>query len=199
MYEYFGIDFDATTVDQPSRIVTIHKPDGIADALQQVEHGVLTILGGYKGLGRLYDGMISPTRKQYSLMGDASSQTDNLNYSRDLPEGAKTTYQSSVMDDNWVFTEDHPGHEMLGAATLASSSRVLKKWKPEMSLECLNAAEDIYATAAKKRMVGERIAAAAELFMTTGKSQYLADIISQKEYILANMGRTAWAVGMVYS
>ncbi|HUX95088.1 MAG TPA: glycoside hydrolase family 9 protein [Bacteroidales bacterium] len=198
MAELFGCDLDATTVDQEKRIVTIHKSDGISDVLQQVEHGVLTILGGYKGLGRLYDGMISPTRKQYGLQGDASSQTDNLIYSRDLPEGAKTAYQSSVMDDNWVFTEDHPGHEMIGAATLASASRVLKKWKPEMSAECLAAAEDIYSTAAKKKMVGERIAAAAELFITTGDNKYITDIVSQKEYILANMSRTAWAVGMVY-
>jgi hypothetical protein len=102
------------------------------------------------------------------------------------------------MDDNWVFTEDHPGHEMLGAATLASAARVLKKWKPEMATECLSAAEDIYSTAAKKRMVGERIAADAELFKTTGNVKYLNDIVSQKEYILANMSRTAWAVGMVY-
>ena len=198
MHELFGIDLDATTVDQQTRIVTIHKPDGISDALQQVEHGVLTILGGYKGLGRLYDGMISPTRKQYGLQGDGSAQTDNLIYSRDLPEGGKTAYQSSVMDDNWVFTEDHPGHEMLGAATLASSSRALRKYRPEMSAECLKAAEEIYSTAAKKRMVSEKIAAAAELFITTGKSQYLTDIVAQKEYILANMSRTAWAVGMVY-
>jgi endoglucanase len=198
MHELFGIDLDATTVDQQTRIVTIHKPDGISDVLQQVEHGVLTILGGYKGLGRLYDGMISPTRKQYGLQGDGSAQTDNLIYSRDLPEGGKTAYQSSVMDDNWVFTEDHPGHEMLGAATLASASRVLKKWKPEMSAECLMAAEDIYSTAAKKKMVSEKIGAAAELFLTTGNTKYLTDIVTQKEYILANMGRTAWAVGMVY-
>jgi endoglucanase len=198
MHELFGIDLDATTVDQQTRIVTIHKPDGISDVLQQVEHGVLTILGGYKGLGRLYDGMISPTRKQYGLQGDGSAQTDNLIYSRDLPEGGKTAYQSSVMDDNWVFTEDHPGHEMLGAATLASASRVLKKWRPEMSAECLMAAEDIYSTAAKKKMVSEKIGAAAELFLTTGNTKYLTDIVTQKEYILANMGRTAWAVGMVY-
>ena len=198
MYELFGADLDATTVDQQTRIVAIHKADGISDFLQQVEHGVLTILGGYRGLGRLYDGMISPTRKQYGLQGDASAQTDNLIYSRDLPEGAKTAYQSSVMDDNWVFTEDHPGHEMMGAATLASSSRVLKKWKPEMSAECLAAAEDIYTTAAKKRMVSDRIAAAAELYKTTGNNKYLTDIVSQKEYILANISSTAWAVGMVY-
>ncbi|HBH85339.1 MAG: hypothetical protein A2X03_01385 [Bacteroidetes bacterium GWA2_40_15] len=198
MHELFGIDLDATTVDQPNRLVTIHKSDGISDALQQVEHGVLTILGGYKGLGRLYDGMISPTRKQYGLQGDASSQTDNLIYSRDLPEGGKTAYHSSVVDDNWVFTEDHPGHEMLGAATLASSSRALSKYRPEMSAECLKAAEEIYSIAAKKRMVNERIAAAAELFLTTGNSKYLSDIVAQKDYILANMPRTAWAVGMVY-
>jgi hypothetical protein len=61
MYELFNIDLDATTVDEGKRITTIHKPDGVPDALQQVEHGVLTILGGYKGLGRLYRGMISPT------------------------------------------------------------------------------------------------------------------------------------------
>ncbi len=113
-------------VDQQKRIVTIHKPDGVSDALQQVEHGVLTILGGYRGLGRLYRGMISPTNKQYGLQGDGSAQTDNLIFSRDLPEGAKTAYQSSVPDDNWVFTEDNPGHELTGAATLASAAWVLK-------------------------------------------------------------------------
>lgn len=198
MHELFGIDLDATTVNQDTRIVTIHKPDGISDALQQVEHGVLTILGGYKGLGRLYDGMISPTRKQYSLMGDASAQTDNLVYSRDLPDGAKTAYQSTVMDDNWVFTEDHPGHEMLGAATLASASRVLRNYKPEMSAECLTAAEEIYAVTSKKKMVSEKIAASAELFLTTRKNTYLSDIIVQKDFILSNIGSTAWAVGMVY-
>jgi len=67
-----------------------------------------------------------------------------------------------------------------------------------MSAECLAAAEDIYATAAKKRMVKRQIAAAAELYKTTGNNKYLTDIVSQKEYILANISSTAWAVGMVY-
>ncbi len=51
---------------------------------------------------------------------------------------------------------------------------------------------------AKKAMVDERIAAAAELFNTTGNKKYLDAITSQKEYILSNMPGTAWAVGMVY-
>ncbi|MDP4221822.1 MAG: glycoside hydrolase family 9 protein [Bacteroidota bacterium] len=199
MYEIFHIDLDATTVDQEKRIVTIHKPDGIPDALQQVEHGVYTILGGYKGMGRLYRGMINPTRKQYGLQGDGSAQTDNLIYSQELPEGAKTAYNSSIMDDNWVFTEDNARHELTGVASLAAAARVLKAWRPEMSDECLKAAEDLYLTACKKEMVNERIQAAAELYITTKSIKFLDDITSQKEFILAHMQGTAWAVAMVYN
>jgi hypothetical protein len=198
MYEQFHIDLDATTVDQEKRITTIHKPDGVPDALEQVEHGVYTILGGYKGLGRFYRGMISPTGKQYSLQGDGSAQTDNLIYSRDLPEGGKTAYHSSVMDDNWVFTEDDAGHEFIGIASLAAAARVLKVWRPQMAGECLKAAEELYVVSAKKAMTEERIAAAAELFTTTGNKKYLDAITSQKDYILTHMQGTAWAVGMVY-
>jgi len=199
MAEIFKIDLDATTIDQNKRITAIHKPDGISDALQQVEHGVLTILGGYRGLGRLYDGMISPTGKQYGLMGDGSAQTDNLIYSRDLPEGTRTAYHSPEMDDNWVFTEDNAGHELIGAATLANAVRVLMNYRPELATECLKAAVDIYAKASLKPMTEERIAAAAELFITTNENKYLDNIISQKEYILGHMSGTAWAVGRIYS
>jgi hypothetical protein len=198
MYELFGIDHDATTVDQEKRIATIHKPDGVPDALQQVEHGVLTILGGYKGLGRFYRGMISPTIKQYVLQGDGSAQTDNLIYSRDLPEGGRTAYHSSLMDDNWVFTEDNAGHEMTGIAALAASARVLKNWRPVLAAGCLKSAEELYAVTVKKTMTDERIAAAAELYTTTGNKKYLEAIISQKDYILAHLPGTAWAVGMIY-
>jgi endoglucanase len=198
MYELFGIDLDATTVDQQKRIVTIHRPDGISDALQQVEHGVYTILGSYKGLGRFYRGMISPTRKQYSLLGDGSAQTDNLIYSRDLPEDGKTAYQSNILDDNWVFTEDNARHEFTGIASLAAAARVLKKWRPIMAEECLKAAEELYTVSASKDMVDERIAAAAELYLTTHNNKYLDAIISQKQHILAHMPGTAWAVGMIY-
>lgn len=198
MYELFNMDLDVTTIDQDKRLVIIHKPDGVPDALQQVEHGVYTILGGYKGLGRLYRGMINPTRKQYGLTGDGSAQTDNLIYSRDLPEGAKTAYQSSILDDNWVFTEDNARHELIGVASLAASARVLKNWRPETASECLKAAEELYSVSARKEMVNERVIAAAELFTTTGDLKYLNEIVSQKDYILSHMDGTAWAVGKVY-
>lgn len=199
MYELFNADLDVTTIDQQNRITIIHKPDGIPDALQQAEHGIYTILGGWKGLGgRLYRGIISPTRKQYGLTGDGSAQTDNLNYDRTLQAGAKTAYTSSLKDDRWVFTEDNARHELVTAATLAATARVLRDWRPETAVECLTAAEEIFNTSGKKDMVNDYVAAAAELYITTKNKKYLDAITSKKDFILANMKGTAWAVGMVY-
>ncbi len=199
MYELFNIDLDVTTIDQQNRVAVIHRPDGIPDALQQAEHGIYTILGGYKGLGgRLYRGIISSTTKQYGLLGDGSAMTDNLIYDRDLPSGAKTAYNSSLMDDRWVFTEDHPRHELVTSASLAATSRVLRDWRPETAAECLKTAEEIFEVSGKKDMVNEYVAAAAELYITTKNKKYLDAIISKKDYILSNMKGSAWAVGMVY-
>ena len=49
-----------------------------------------------------------------------------------------------------------------------------------MAAECLKAAEDLYVVSAKKAMADERIAAAAELYTTTGNKKYLDAITSQK-------------------
>lgn len=198
MYELFNINLDVTRVDQMNRLVTINDPDGIPDAIQQVEHGVLTVLGGYRGLGRLYDGIIASTGKQYGLTGDAGAMTDNLDYNPNLPEGSRTVNQSGIKDDRWVFTEDNARHEMIGIAGLASASRVLKDYRPELSAECLQAAEKLYVISSKKDMVAERVAADAELYITTQDQKYLDDITGQQDYILEHMSRAAWAVGRVY-
>jgi hypothetical protein len=51
-FEEFGLIYDNTTVDQKNLVVEIQEPDGKADALQQIEHGLLSILGGYRAMGR---------------------------------------------------------------------------------------------------------------------------------------------------
>ena len=51
-------------------MVEIHQPDGKPDMLQQIEHGALSIVGGYRSLGRLYRGIIEPTLPQYMHLGD---------------------------------------------------------------------------------------------------------------------------------
>ncbi|HYW70046.1 MAG TPA: cellulase N-terminal Ig-like domain-containing protein, partial [Pyrinomonadaceae bacterium] len=47
-YEAFDLNYDDTTIDESRRLTKIHQPDGKPDVLQQVEHGVLTILGSYR-------------------------------------------------------------------------------------------------------------------------------------------------------
>ena len=78
MVEEFGLDHDATAIDQQAASVEIHDPDGRNDALQQIEHGLLSVLGGYRAMGRLYRGIIEPTLRQYVHLGDAATMTDNV-------------------------------------------------------------------------------------------------------------------------
>ena len=105
MVEEFGLDYDATTIDQQKQLVEIHRPDGSSDALQQIEHGLLSVLGAYESLGRLYRGIIVPTIRQYVLLGDGSTQTDNRVYDRN--------HKDAVADDRLVFTEVNPGREFV--------------------------------------------------------------------------------------
>jgi len=75
--EFFGADWDETTVDEKARYVQIRKPDGIPDIVQQVEHGVLALLAQYKVIGHAIPGIIEPTLEEYTHLGDAASQTEN--------------------------------------------------------------------------------------------------------------------------
>jgi hypothetical protein len=198
MYELFGHDLDVTEVDQEKKLVTVHRSDGISDFLQQVEHGVLTVLGGYRGLGRLYDGIICRTGKQYGLKGDGGGMTDDLVYDPELPEDGKTVHKSGLYDDRWVFTEDHPRHEMIGIASLAAASRVLKDYQPALAEESLMAAESLFEITSEKEMVPDFVSAAAELYLATSNQKYIDAIVGQKEYILDHIEGCAWAVGRVY-
>ena len=77
-YEEFKVDYDGTTIDQANRVVEIQRPDGKPDVLQQIEHGLATVLGGRCALGRFYRGIIVPTKRQYVHLGEFSMQTDNV-------------------------------------------------------------------------------------------------------------------------
>ena len=144
-YEQFRPSWDQTTIDQQARVVEIHRPDGKDDFLQQIEHGLLSILGGYENLGRLYRGIICNHLRQYVMLGDAAAMTDGLKYSPLLKEGEKTGSESWKGDDRWVFTEVNPGRELEVARALAAASRVMKGYDDGLSARALKAAEEIYA------------------------------------------------------
>jgi hypothetical protein len=195
-FEEFNVTYDQTSIDQKNKTVEIHKPDGQPDILQQIEHGVLTIINGYHSLGRLYRGIISPTLKQYTLLGDASNMTDHKIYNPNFKEDENDNVYSGLKDDDFVFTEDNPERELYVSGCLATASRVLKNYKPEMSKECITVAEELWQKAGNAKM-GSKILAASELLKTTGKDEYKNFLLLNSDFIVHNVFRFAWGVGTV--
>jgi hypothetical protein len=196
-YEAFGIKTDETSIDQSSHIVEIHQPDGKNDILQQIEHGALTVVAGYKNMGRLYRGIIEGDKRQYVLLGDGSTMTDGLVYDAKLKTGERTATGSSVPDDRWVFTEDNPARELTTAAHLAAVARVLKGFNDDLSNQCLNVAREIYIRdyQLSGRVANAKIHAAIELLLTTGEEQYRNYLVQNKKAMIEGLNQTGWLIG----
>jgi hypothetical protein len=172
--------YDETAIDQLNRVTEIHQPDGKPDILQQVENGALSIVAGYRALGRLYRGIICNSVRQYVHLGDAGAHTNNR------PD----------VDDRWVFTEDNPRRELTTAAQLAAMSRVLKHFNDTLSLQCLQIAEELYQiTGVNERMKGSKLYAAVELFLATGKVEYKKYVLSEQAYIGQTISQSGWYIG----
>jgi hypothetical protein len=200
MVEEFGLEHDATLIDQAKRVVEIHVPDGKSDVLQQIEHGLETILGGYRSLGRLYRGIICPTLRQYVMLGDAAAMTDNRVYDPDLKRGEVTAHKSGLDDDRWVFTEDNPGRELIVAAALANAARVLREYNPELAEESLSTALALWQDASDKSVrIAPRVRALSELILATGDQELVNELVSLKSAIIENIDRCGWALGRVIS
>ena len=196
--EEFGVDYDVTMIDQSVKLVEMHQPDGINDAIQQIEHGVLTIIGGYDGLGRLYRGIICPTLRQYIMLGDAASMTDNLIYDPELDSGIVSGNRSGIADDRWVFTEENPFRELRVAAGLASASRALKTYNPELAQRCLIIAEKLW-DGNEQAQYFMKTQAATELFLTTRDQKYRDFFIDNQADLSGNIQRAGWLLGRVLS
>ncbi|MFA5533117.1 MAG: glycoside hydrolase family 9 protein [Mariniphaga sp.] len=180
-YEAFGKDYDATAIDQVSRVVEIHQPDGKPDLLQQIEHGALTVVGGYRALGRLYRGIICNDLRQYVMLGDAGAMTDN---------------SPGNSDDRWVFTEENPLRELTTAAQLAATSRVLKGFNDTLSVQALETARELFdITSATRFSKSAKVHAAVELYLTTGEDQYKEYLLQEIDFITQNIGRVGWFLG----
>lgn len=197
-YELFHVDYDDTSIDEVHHLVKLHVPDGKADTLQQVQHGALTILASYRNLGRFYRGIISSSLHQYTMVGDTSNATDNLYFDASLNVGEKTGTHSAVDDDRWVFTEQNAGHEYKGIAALAAAARVLKTLDPAFAQECLEASEKAWKD---DHSVGhgfdDKIAAAVELYLTTGEQEYMSTLLDNQKDILAQFEHVGWSVARV--
>lgn len=192
MYELFKNNIDQTMIDQDQRLVKIHEPDGKPDILQQIEHGVLSIVGAYNSMGRLYRGIICPSLEQYVLLGDGSTMTDNLPFEENLNDPILNL--PLPKDDRWVFTENNPRRELQAAQNLAAASRVLKDYNPELSQQCIIIAKKLYLNNLDAEPV-VKINTAAELYISTGDESYAETLYDNLETVKKNLVRSGFTIG----
>jgi len=196
MWELFNVTYDVTSVDQGKKITEMHRPDGQPDILQQIEHGALTVVGGYRALGRLYRGIICQDLRQYTILGDGSVMTDNLIYDPSLKEGKKTGTTSSVDDDRWVFTEKNPGREINSAACMATAYRSLKGFNDTLAAQCLDLATAFWNKYSTNPYPGI-IDLSAELYLSTSDKKYLNFITGNAEIVKKNIKSLAPAIARI--
>ena len=200
-YEAFGVRHDNTTIDQQRHTVEIRQPDGKPDILQQIQHGLLGVVGAWKALGRFPRGVIVPTLPQYTMIGDIANQTDNLVYDPTLKGGARTATRSGHRDDRLVFTEQNPARALTAAAHVAAGARALRGFDDRLADDALHAAEETWraetagAARAGEEAVGARLHAAVELFLSTRKDEYRRALIDGAATITARVDQLGWIVG----
>ncbi|MCA8902378.1 MAG: glycoside hydrolase family 9 protein [Hyphomonas sp.] len=198
MVEEFGLDYDATRIDQATQTVEIRDPDGRNDAIQQIEHGLLTVLGGYRALGRPYRGIITPSLRAYVMLGDAANHTDNVFKQPVSGLGVDANGDPILWDDRWVFTEDNPNRELYTAGGLAAAGRVMRAEGSPMGQEAIEAAKAIAANAIdRSTSVSNQVFALAELLQSTGDAAYADRLAGMEEAILADIENTAWRLASV--
>jgi hypothetical protein len=194
-YEQFNVQYDNTTIDQVHQVVEIQQPDGKPDMLQQIEHGLLSIVGGYEAMGRFYRGMIEPTLRQYTVLGDPADITDNKIFDARLAGNHPPAVGlPGSPDDRWVFTEENPRRSLQTAASLAAAYRVMKGFNDTLAAVCLKIAEQVW-DSTKEKSPMPRVELAVELLKSTRDKKYAGFLVSNVESIAKAIDYTGWEVG----
>lgn len=222
-YEEFDVKHDQTLISQKEKLVEIHHPDGKPDVLQQIEHGLLTVLGGYRQFGRFYRGILCPTLRQYAMLGEGADMTDNVIFRGEVkgqyegfwydrisnqyskyfsPQKNRPTEIEYVkdLDDRLVFLEDNPARQISGIKALAASSRVLRGYNDALSKECIDTAEEIWRNYHSINAYGtesQKITALVELILTTKKQIYVDELIKRRLDVVKHIHRVGWTLGRI--
>lgn len=185
-WENFKVDRDETYIDQKTRYVDIHRPDGKPDMLQQIEHGTLNLVAQCENIGHPVRGIIVPNLHQYHHLGDAINETDNLPYNPNLKPYESDGLSSGTLDDRWAFTNRSSFLDFQTAASLAEASRGLRGYNDDLadrSLACAKRLFDEADEASKNpkenedsfmKMMGKGadVVPALQLYITTKEKKY---------------------------
>lgn len=177
---------DQTFVDQEQRHVVLHRPDGIPDILQFIEHGILNLVAQAEIIGHMAQTLSNSVLYNYHHLGDAASLTDGLPYNPELGpyEVAADGQSSGVKDDMWAFTSRDPSLDLRAATMFAAASRALKGYNDDLSERALYQSKRLLKEATElladqpedsNRMQWGSVADIStnlQLYISTGEKQY---------------------------
>ncbi len=148
-YDTLSVEWDAET----GGIVEMHRPDGIPDLIQQINHGMKQIEAQYRILGGTAGAMELRTLRQYTHLGDPSSDTDGYIYDPDLAPSDVVERDGKVYsgrpDDRVMMLGGGGGNytaNLLGttSADFAGAAYALREAYPEDAAVYLEAALRIW-------------------------------------------------------
>ena len=143
-YNTFHPHWDELSVNEKTRTVVMHEPDGVPDLVEQVEHGVLQTLAQIHAFGHPIMGIQWPYLEGYTSTGDAASLNDGLIYNPKYGPGPVKGIHSGWPDDPWAWTQYRPSMEYAAAASLAAASITLRGWNEPLSRKCLATAIELW-------------------------------------------------------
>ncbi len=134
-WELFHPQRDETFVSQQQRYVDLHRPDGVPDVLQFIEHGVLNLVAQAEQIGHMASTLSNSVLDNYHHLGDAASITDGLHYDPSLQpyEVSADGKRSGTPDDMWAFTTRNPRLDLQAAGVFTSAARVLRGYNDELA------------------------------------------------------------------
>ena len=187
IWEFFKPLRDQTFVSQEQRYVDLHRPDGVPDILQQIEHGALQLVAQAEIIGHMAQTLSNGVLHNYHHLGDAASITDGLPYNPNLGpyEIAKDGKSSGVFDDMWAFTNRNPSLDFRAVTAFSVASRTLKGYNDNLSARALREAKRLFKEASEllanqaqpqggaTGMSGvAEMASTLQMYATTGEQQY---------------------------
>lgn len=185
LWEFFEPTRDYTYVNEQQRYVDIHRPDGIPDILQYIEHGVLNLLAQSEQIGHMSQALSNSVLDNYHHLGDAAAITDGRAYDPNLKpyEISKDGLSSGVPDDMWAFTDRNPYVDINAANVFLSAARALRNFNPELVKRLLRESERLRSNAEKliaqkKGKVSSDITSYLQLYIATGQEQYRQEFMN---------------------
>lgn len=199
IWETFHPLRDETFVDEKSRYVDLHRPDGKPDILQFIEHGALNLLAQAENIGHMASTLSNSVLDNYHHLGDAAAITDGLVYDPSLKpyQVSADGKRSGTRDDMWAFTSRNPGSDMRAATMFAQVARAMRGFNDDLAARALYQSKRLTKEAGelmakmpdnRRGFFGNNAATNLQLYISTGEKSYIE---SFEEQIWPSLERNA--------